>query len=142
VRRYLPNTSARASLVLALTALVFALAPTPAAVAAGFEGNGALGRLQEGAAEEPTTSTATTSGSRTETETTTHNTGSTLPIVLAIAGVLLAGVVFVIMRDVRKWAPAGDSELVEATVSRRSQVALQRRRAKAKAARRQRKRNR
>jgi uncharacterized protein HemX len=127
-----------ALLVLAL----LALSPAPVALGASFEGNGALGKLQEGAAEEATTSTATSTTSTGSTETTTHNSGSIIAVLVAVVVVLLAGVAFVIFRDARKWAPAGDSDLLEATASRHSPAAMQKRRAKAKAARKQRKRTR
>ena len=55
---------------------------------------------------------------------------------------LLVGIVFVIMRDARKVAPATTGELLDGASSRRSEAAMRRRRAKAKAARQQRKRNR
>jgi uncharacterized protein HemX len=127
----------------ALLALaVLALAPAPVALGASFEGNGALGQFQEGAAEEATTSTATSTTSTTGSETTPHNSGSIVAIVVAVVVALLLAVGFVIFRDARKWAPAGDAELLEATASRHSPAAMQKRRAKAKAARKQRKRNR
>ena len=56
---------------------------------------------------------------------------------------LLSGIAFVIARDARRVAPATDADLAEARVRRRDPaVTLRKRRAKAKAARQQRKRNR
>lgn len=143
VRRSLSTgrTAGRAGAALALVLAAFAFAPTPLAVAASFESGGALGNLTEGAPEEQTTTAAKTANTGSSEET-THNSSSTVAIVIAIGGVLLAGVAFVIVRDARRWAPAADAELVDAGGSRHSPAALQKRRAKAKAARKQRKRNR
>lgn len=136
------RAAARAGAALAFALAAFALAPAPLALAAAsFESGGALGNLTEGASEEQTTTPAKAANTGSSEET-THNSSSTVAIVIAIGAVLLAGVAFVIIRDARRWAPAGDAELVEAGGSRHSPAALQRRRAKAKAARKQRKRNR
>ncbi len=64
-----------------------------------------------------------------------------LPAVV-IGALLLMGIAFVIVRDARRVAPATEGELVEGSTPRHSEAALRKRRAKAKAARRQRKRNR
>ncbi len=128
--------------MLALLALV--IAPAPAALAS-LEGAGnSFQHLTEGSSEESnTTSTAsTTSSTSSSSGEESHGTGTVEAVVLAVGGALLAGVAFVIIRDARRWAPVGDAELVEGSTSRHSRAALQRRRAKAKAARRQRKRNR
>ena len=63
-------------------------------------------------------------------------------IISGAALVLLAGIGFLIARDARRVAPAGDIQLNEERASRDSAVRVRRRRARAKAARRQRKRNR
>ncbi|HTW43860.1 MAG TPA: hypothetical protein VMD79_16250 [Solirubrobacteraceae bacterium] len=133
---------AGATLALALALLALTLAPASPAAAAGFEGTGALGNLTEGAPEEPSTSTAAKGAAGAETETTTHNSGSVVAVVIAIGAALLAGVAFVIVRDARRWAPAADGELVEGGGARHSPAVMRKRRAKAKAARKQRKRNR
>jgi hypothetical protein len=120
--------------------LVFALsgAVAPIAGAAGL-GGGSL--LTEGAAEpEKTTSTPTTTTASTETSNTKSS--SVVAIAIGAAVVLLAGITFVIIRDVRRVAPADDLEMAERTSSNDAAVALRRRRAKAKAARQARKRNR
>ena len=104
--------------------------------AASLSGSGALNELTEGA-QTPTQTTATTT-------TTTESTNSKRTIILALvaAFVVLIGIAFVIVRDARRVAPATDSQLGAGSSPRDSAARLQRRRAKAKAARRQRKRNR
>jgi hypothetical protein len=54
---------------------------------------------------------------------------------------LLGAIAFLIIRDARGVAPVSDPQLAEARSARDSAVALRKRRAKAKAARRQRKQN-
>jgi hypothetical protein len=136
----LQRARARASVVLALLTLVLALAPASPAVAAGFEGAGALNNLTEGSSEEAEAPTkAASKGTATENS---GKSSTVVTFVIVLGGVLLAGIAFVIMRDARKWAPTGDAELVEGGPAGHSPAAMQKRRAKAKAARRQRKRNR
>ena len=60
----------------------------------------------------------------------------------AAAALLLAGIAFVIVRDARRFAPANDADVIEARSAHDTAVRLRKRRAKAKAARQQRKRNR
>ncbi len=120
--------------------LALAVAPAWAAGAPSLEGSGALGNLTEGSPETET-ETATTAAKATG-ESEPHNSHTTILVVLGAAVVLLSGVAFVIVRDARRVAPAGDGELVEGSTPRHTEAALRRRRAKAKAARRQRKRNR
>ena len=117
-----------------------ALASMPAgALAAGLGGNG-LNELTEGSPETETTNTATAS---TSTETSTKNSSTVITVAIAAGVVLLMAVAFVIVRDARRVAPATDSgELVQGSSPRHSEAALRKRRAKAKEARRQRKRNR
>jgi hypothetical protein len=89
----------------------------------------------EEAEEEPTTqavSTSTSSGSISS---------SVLVPIFVVGGALLAGIAFLIVRDARNVAPAGDG-LGGAGSSQDRAAAMRKRRAKAKAARRQRKRNR
>jgi hypothetical protein len=122
----------------AVLAVALALAGTPAAIAATSLGGGsALSELTEGQTTVPTQTTAT--GSATE-ATTNSKTVIILALVAAIA--LLIGIAFVIVRDARKVAPVTEAQLGEGGSTRDSAARLQRRRAKAKAARRQRKRNR
>ncbi len=105
--------------------------------AAGFEGSGAGSQLTEGAPETtPTQTTATTS--------TTETTNSKRTILIAgiAALLLLSGIAFVIVRDARRVAPATAEEFSDSRSGRDASVALRKRRAKAKAARKQRKRTR
>jgi len=118
-------------------ALALAGASAPGVWAAGFEGSGAGSQLTEGAPE--TTTTATTATTAT-TETT--NSKSTILIAGIAAVLLLSGIAFVIVRDARRVAPATVDEFGEGRPGRDASVALRKRRAKAKAARKQRKRTR
>jgi hypothetical protein len=123
--------------------LVFALSGVPAPVA-GAAGLGGGNPLTEGSAEpEATTSTPTTTTTATaSTETSNTKSSSVIVIALGAAVVLLAGITFVIIRDVRRVAPADDAEMAQRSSANDAAVALRRRRAKAKAARQARKRNR
>lgn len=117
--------------------LALAAGGAPTAWGAGFEGSGAGSQLTEGGQETQTQSTTTT----TPTETT--NSKSTVLIAGVAAVLLLSGIAFVIVRDARRVAPAGgDEELLEQRSGHDAAVALRKRRAKAKAARKQRKRTR
>ena len=124
-----------------LLALVPACAAAPAAMAAGFEGPSEL----QNKAQQPTTPTqkATNTANTASTESTSSSNSGTL-IVLAIGAaiVLLVGIGYAIFRDARKVAPAGDAQLAEVSGTRRPASRLHNRRAQAKAAKRQRKRNR
>jgi beta-lactamase regulating signal transducer with metallopeptidase domain len=118
-------------------------APAPAVLAAGVSSGGALHKLTEGSSETATTaSTATTATTETTSTSQPGNSHTTILLVLAAAVLVLVGIAFVIVRDARRVAPAGDGELVEGSTPRHSEAALRKRRAKAKAARMQRKRNR
>lgn len=110
----------------------------PVASSAELSGGNALSELTK--SEPETTTTATTA--TTAKEESTSNSSSVILLAIGGAVVLLVGIAFLIMRDVRRVAPAGDVELAEATVARDAAVRVRRRRAKAKAARQQRKRNR
>jgi len=139
----LPSRSLRASSCALLLAALLALAGTaaPAALAASLNGGGALSELTKPSeTEEAETKTTATTSSTASSE--PHDSKTVLVLGLAAAAVLLAGIVFVIMRDVRKVAPATTGEMLEGSAARRSEAAMRRRRAKAKAARQQRKRNR
>ena len=125
-------------------AAVLALAggSVPAATAAGtLGGNSSFNELtKEGQTEATTTGTATTGETKAATE--PANSSRTILLALGAAVLLLSAIAFVIVRDARRVAPAGDSELIEGRSARDQAAQLRRRRAKAKAARRQRKRNR
>lgn len=125
----------------AVLLLAFAGPATSTALAAGGAAGseGAFNQLSEAAKEE---STQTQKTETTGTTTTTSNSKKTIVIALVGAVALLLGIAFVIMRDARRMAPAGDPQLAEARSAHDQAAALRKRRAKAKAARRQRKRTR
>ena len=123
---------------LAIALLAGSATTVPAALAAAPEGQ-ALQELTEGGQEATPTTTSTTATTSTEP---TGNSHTTILLAALAAIVLLCAIGFVIARDARRVAPATDAELADARSSRDPAVALRRRRAKAKAARQQRKRNR
>jgi hypothetical protein len=126
-----------------LVAFALALAGSiaPAAMSAGLNPGNAFSELAGGGQETtPTTTTKKTTTSSASTEPTNSHTVALLA--LAAAAVLLGGIAFVIVRDARKVAPAGDPDAIERGSARDSAARLRRRRTKAKAARQQRKRNR
>jgi hypothetical protein len=130
--------AARAAVCAAALVLALALVCTPVALAATFEGSGALSKLQ-GSGEETQTQTATTPNTGT---TEPSNSKGLILVALGAAVVLLSGIAYVIVRDARRVAPAGDEDLLERRSAHDQAVTLAKRRAKAKAARQQRKRNR
>jgi hypothetical protein len=123
---------------MAILTLALAGVGAPAALAAGFEGSGALSELTQPGGEATQTQTTATNPATTE----ASNSKSLILIALGAAIVLLSGIAYVIVRDARRVAPAGDEDLLDHRSAHDSAVALAKRRAKAKAARRQRKRNR
>jgi len=128
-----------AVILLAVGVLGMSFAPT--ALGAGAVGGSSLQELAE-SGEETNTATTTTSTTGTSESSTTNN-QKTILIAIVAAVVLLSGIAFVIARDARRVAPATDAELAEARAGGRDPaVMMRKRRAKAKAARRQRKRNR
>jgi hypothetical protein len=128
------------SLSLLLTFAVCALT-TPAAVVAATSTNGnAFSELTEGRPEAKTATTSTASHGTSSAPATNSQTVIVLALVAAV--LLLVGIAFVIARDARKVAPAGDPELTAGMASRDWAARQRKRRAKAKAARQQRKRNR
>jgi hypothetical protein len=135
----LRNTRTLACVFCVAVLLSVSGAGATASFAASLGGGSALSELTEGGTGE-TTETATTS-STASTTTEPHNSKSLLLLGGGAAVVLLMTVAFVIVRDARRVAPVGDGEIVDAS-PRRSEAAMRRRRAKAKAARQQRKRNR
>ncbi len=140
----LRSRSLRASSCALFLAALLALAgtPAPAALATSLNGSGALSELTKGSETEEAETTATTATKSSTSSSEPHDSKTVLVLGLAAAAVLLSGIVFVIMRDVRKVAPATTGEMLESGSTRRSEAAMRRRRAKAKAARQQRKRNR
>ncbi len=126
-----------ASLLLcAVLALVLA---APASAPAALGGGSSFSELTEGQTEttptETTATTATTSGAS------TSNSKGTILIAGAAALLLLCGIAFLIVRDARSVAPAGDGLLGKGGSGHDTAAMMRKRRAKAKAARRQRKQN-
>ncbi len=119
--------------------LAFAAVAPCAARSAELNPGHSLSELTQGAQEEETTTTTSTTSTSSNPPTNSH---STVLLATGAAVLLLSGIGFVIARDARRVAPAGDPELVEGSTARHSEAALRKRRAKAKAARQQRKRNR
>jgi hypothetical protein len=121
--------------------LMLAAAGAPPAHSAEVGAGSAFSELSSGAGSETGTS-ATKTVTAAETSTGTSKTVILLALVAAV--ILLSGIAFVIVRDARRVAPATEADLVE--VEERSAhdaaVRLRKRRAKAKAARKQRKRTR
>jgi predicted metalloprotease len=126
-----------------LLALGSGCAAAPAAMAAGFS-EGAFNELKNKAQERTFTQKTTSTASTESTSSSGSGSGSRTLLVLGlgVAIVLLVGIGYAIFRDARKVAPAGDGQLAEMTGTRRPATRLHKRRAQAKAARRQRKRNR
>ena len=136
----------RVGCLCAIAALVGAGACAPAAVAASAAGGeSAFGELTEGGKETSTTATtpSTTTKETSTTSTSTSNTTSVVFLGLAAAAILIAVIAFLILRDARRVAPVPDGQATGMGRSGRDPaVTMRKRRAKAKAARRQRKRNR
>lgn len=127
----------RATVVTAL--LVGALALVVAPGARAVEGSSLQQQVEAAGAGESTTTPTTATTATTET---TSNSHKTILIAMAAAVVLLSGIGFVIVRDARRVAPATEAEISEPRSARNTAVMMRRRRAKAKAARVQRRRNR
>ena len=121
-----------------LLALAGGGAAATAAMAANLGNGGALNQLTEGEPEE--TKTSTTTSSTGSSEPTNNHTVILLALVAAV--LLLSGIAFVIVRDARRVAPATEREMIQGSSASDTAVQLRKRRAKAKAARKQRKRNR
>jgi hypothetical protein len=136
----LPRRAASLSLSCLVTLAVCALT-SPAALAATSTSGNAFSELTEGHSEATKTAPTSTVSRASSSETTT-NSQTVIILALVAAVLLLVGIAFVIARDARKVAPAGDSELTAGMASRDWAARQRKRRAKAKAARQQRKRNR
>ncbi len=121
----------------ALLAFVVSGVSAPAAMSASLGANPALSELTK-----PETTATQTTATAATTEASDTKSSTVVIIVLGAAIALLVGIGYVIFRDARKVAPAGDLQLGEGSTPRHSPERLRRRRAKAKAARQQRKRNR
>ena len=125
--------------VVLLLALGGPIASTALAAGGSVNSEGAFNQLSEAATKETTQTQKTETTGTTEK---TSNSKKTIIIALVAAVVLLSAIAYVIVRDARRVAPAGDPQLAEARSAQDHAVALRKRRAKAKAARRQRKRTR
>ncbi len=131
--------SSRALIPLCICAILALASAAPPTSLAALGGGSAFSELTEGQTQTETTPTATaTTSSTTET---TSNSSSVLVLVLGAAVLLLVGIAFMIVRDARSVAPAGDGLLGKGGSSRDTAAMMRKRRAKAKAARRQRKQN-
>lgn len=104
------------------------------------EGGSAFNELSQKAQEATTPTTPTKTVSEQTSQPTNSN--KTLVLVLGAAVVLLSAIGFVIVRDARRVAPAGDADLLDSRSNADRAARQRKRRAKAKAARQQRKRNR
>lgn len=140
----LPTPSARPLRALAVLLLVLALglsAAAPGALAAELGGNNALSELTESNSESTTTTTAKTA---TTSESSGSSTTEVVVLALAVALILMSVIAWVIIRDARKRAPVDEEDVDarEARAAHDQSIRLQKRRAKAKAARAQRKRTR
>jgi hypothetical protein len=135
----IPAVRLRAGACALCLAVLLALASVsaPGALAAGFEGSGAGSKLTEGGSEATQTQTTATTPT-----TETSNSKGTILIAGVAAVLLLSGIAFVIVRDARRVAPATADDFAESRSGHDAAVALRKRRAKAKAARKQRKRTR
>ena len=116
-------------------------------MAASAAGGSAFSELTEGGKQTSTATTPTTTTTKTEStaSTTTSNTDTSSVLLLGLiaAGALIAGIAFMILRDARRMAPIPDGQVTaEGRPARDVAAMMRKRRAKAKAARRQRKRNR
>jgi hypothetical protein len=138
----------RIALLAVGTALGLALVPAaPAAAAEAAGGSNAYNELVGGAqaAETTPTTTTTTTGKSTSTGTETTSGSSSKTVIFLVFGVavvLLVGIGFFVMRDARRVAPVGDGPVTDGRPARDPAARLRKRRAQAKAARQQRKRNR
>jgi hypothetical protein len=132
----------RSALLVACATLALALSWTlpgaawPANLGSGNSFN-ELTKRAEG--EATTTQTATAPASNSSS---TSNSSSLLLAGGGVAIVLLGGIAFVIVRDARRVAPAGEGKVADGASRGNSAARMRRRRARAKAARQQRKRNR
>jgi hypothetical protein len=134
----------RARLCLALACALLALgavAPAQVFAAGSLQGGGAFSELSEKAQEDEATTTTSETGTTAATKE-PSNSEKTIFIAAGAAAVLLLAIAFVIVRDARRVAPAGAEEFNEGRSAHDQAVRMRNRRTKAKAARRQRKKNR
>jgi hypothetical protein len=137
----------RLSCLCAIAALAFAgLHTTVAGAATGAAAGNSFSELTQGGSEASTATTPTTSTTKESTAssaTSNSNTSGVLLLGLIAAGALIAGIAFLILRDAHRVAPVPDGQVgAEGRPARDVAAMMRKRRARAKAARRQRKRNR
>jgi hypothetical protein len=113
----------------------------PARAASELQGN-SLNELTNRAAETETQTQTTKTRTGTKTSEGTSTSRTLILGALAAAVILLSAIGYVIVRDARRVAPAAEADIVEGRSARDAAAQLRRRRAKAKAARQARKRNR
>jgi hypothetical protein len=131
----------------ASTSAAASTATSAAGAASATKGN-AFSELATGGQQTSTASTTPTATTKTtettaSTATSNSNTSGVLLMGLIAAGALIAGISFLILRDARRVAPVPDGQTgAEGRPARDMAAMMRKRRAKAKAARRQRKRTR
>jgi hypothetical protein len=144
--RSICRSRVRLGCLCAIAALVPAGLYAPVAVAASAAGGSSFSELTQGGSEASTSTTPTTSTTKESTASTTtsnSNTSGVLLLGLIAAGALIAGIAFMILRDAHRVAPVPDGQVgADGRPARDVAAMMRKRRAKAKAARRQRKRNR
>jgi hypothetical protein len=128
-------------LLAVIAALSFGATAAPPALATGVEGGNSFNELSS-KAQEPETTTSTAAPETSARTEEAHNSNKTIFIGIGAAVVLLLAIAGVILRDARRVAPAGAEELSEGRSGRDAAARRRNRRAKAKAARAQRKKNR
>jgi hypothetical protein len=121
-----------------ILALVLA---APASAPAAIGGGSSFSELTEGQTETTPTETTATTTTGEAAETSTSNSKGTILLAGGAALLLLCGIAFLIVRDARSVAPAGDGLLGKGGSGHDTAAMMRKRRAKAKAARKQRKQN-
>jgi hypothetical protein len=131
--------SSRRLVSLAVCAVFALVLVAPASAPAALSGGNSFSELTEGQTE--STSTETTATTTTAAGSSTSSSKGTILLAGAAALLLLGGIAFLIVRDARSVAPAGDGLLGKGGSGHDTAAMMRKRRAKAKAARRQRKQN-
>jgi hypothetical protein len=111
-------------------------------MSAGLGAGSSFNELAGGGQESTTTTPKTRTTTSNSASTSSTNSHTLIFLALGAAVLVLSGIAYVIVRDARRMAPAGDVDAIERGSARDSAARLRKRRARAKAARRQRKRNR
>jgi hypothetical protein len=131
--------SSRRLVSLAVCAVFALVLVAPPSAPAALSGGNSFSELTEGQTE--STSTETTATTTTAAGSSTSSSKGTILLAGAAALLLLGGIAFLIVRDARSAAPAGDGLLGKGGSGHDTAAMMRKRRAKAKAARRQRKQN-